>query len=138
LVAAAWLHDIGYSPELVDTGFHPLDGARYLRRSGFDDRVARLVAHHSAAVFEAQERGLLEQLLGEFEPDESPVADLLWLCDMTVGPLGQDLRVEGRLTEISSRYGPVHLVTRSMARARAEILSAVERAGVFLERHQPK
>ena len=31
LEAAAWLHDIGYSPELADTGFHPLDGARYLR-----------------------------------------------------------------------------------------------------------
>ncbi|MEU9439335.1 HD domain-containing protein [Streptomyces sp. NPDC048304] len=25
LVAAAWLHDIGYAPELRDTGFHPLD-----------------------------------------------------------------------------------------------------------------
>jgi HD-GYP domain-containing protein (c-di-GMP phosphodiesterase class II) len=24
LEAAAWLHDIGYSPELVETGFHPL------------------------------------------------------------------------------------------------------------------
>ena len=30
LVAAAWLHDIGYAPDLVDTGFHPLDGARFL------------------------------------------------------------------------------------------------------------
>ena len=34
LVAAAWLHDIGYAPDLVETGFHPLDGARYLRRWG--------------------------------------------------------------------------------------------------------
>jgi HD superfamily phosphodiesterase len=33
LVAATWLHDIGYSPALTDTGFHPLDGARYLRTS---------------------------------------------------------------------------------------------------------
>ncbi|WP_349497869.1 HD domain-containing protein [Actinoallomurus iriomotensis] len=31
LAAAAWLHDIGYSPEVVDTGFHPLDGARRVR-----------------------------------------------------------------------------------------------------------
>ncbi len=23
VVAAAWLHDIGYVPELVETGFHP-------------------------------------------------------------------------------------------------------------------
>src|ERR1039457_5290775 len=30
LTAAAFLHDIGYAPDLIDTGFHPLDGARYL------------------------------------------------------------------------------------------------------------
>ena len=45
LVAAAWLHDIGYAPELVETGFHPLDGARYLRRQGVDAQVVSLVAH---------------------------------------------------------------------------------------------
>ena len=26
LEAAAWLHDIGYAPDLAKTGFHPLDG----------------------------------------------------------------------------------------------------------------
>jgi HD superfamily phosphodiesterase len=26
LAAAAWLHDVGYAPAVVDTGFHPLDG----------------------------------------------------------------------------------------------------------------
>lgn len=26
--ADAWLHDIGYSPELIDTGMHAIDGAR--------------------------------------------------------------------------------------------------------------
>ena len=36
LVAAAWLHDIGYSPAIADTGFHPLDGARHLRSLGGD------------------------------------------------------------------------------------------------------
>lgn len=30
LIAAAWLHDIGYAPELADTGFHPVDGAWYV------------------------------------------------------------------------------------------------------------
>jgi hypothetical protein len=29
--AAAFLHDIGYSSVVRSTGFHPLDGARYLR-----------------------------------------------------------------------------------------------------------
>jgi hypothetical protein len=31
LRAAAMLHDIGYTPSLATTGFHPFDGARYLR-----------------------------------------------------------------------------------------------------------
>ena len=31
LVAAAYLHDIGYAADLAGSGFHPLDGARRLR-----------------------------------------------------------------------------------------------------------
>jgi hypothetical protein len=44
MVMAAWLHDIGYAPELAVTGFHPLDGARFLRRAGADGQVVSLVA----------------------------------------------------------------------------------------------
>src|SRR3954453_18745910 len=51
LEGAAWLHDIGYSPGLVVTGFHPLDGARYLRDEHSADSVlCALVAYHSCAV----------------------------------------------------------------------------------------
>src|SRR5258708_37957327 len=52
LIAAAYLHDIGYAPSLKKTGFHPLDGANYLRSLGHE-RLASLVAHHSGACFEA-------------------------------------------------------------------------------------
>jgi putative nucleotidyltransferase with HDIG domain len=70
LVSAAWLHDIGYAPELEGTGFHPVDGARYLREQGFDERVVSLVAHHSCARFEAEVRGLGDVLSVEFpRPD---------------------------------------------------------------------
>ena len=31
LIAAAYLHDIGYVPALASTGFHPLDGGRFVR-----------------------------------------------------------------------------------------------------------
>lgn len=34
--AAAILHDVGYSSKLVQVGFHPIDGARHLRRLGLD------------------------------------------------------------------------------------------------------
>jgi putative nucleotidyltransferase with HDIG domain len=52
------LHDIGYAPSLVATGFHPVDGARFLRAQGTPEVVVSLVAHHSGAVFEAEQRGL--------------------------------------------------------------------------------
>jgi HD superfamily phosphodiesterase len=59
LEAAAWLHDIGYAPGLVVTGLHTLDGARYLRDAHrADAMLCRLVAHHSCAIVEAEERGL--------------------------------------------------------------------------------
>ena len=47
LVDAAWLHDIGYSPEVVRTGFHPLDGARYLMSIGASTDLVGAVAHYS-------------------------------------------------------------------------------------------
>lgn len=66
LEAAAVLHDIGYAPDLAKTGFHPLDGARYLRdTANADERVINLVAHHSCSWLEADARGLREELEGE-------------------------------------------------------------------------
>ena len=45
LEAAAWLHDVGYLPELARTGLHGLDGARYLRDvQHADPMLCRLVA----------------------------------------------------------------------------------------------
>ena len=60
LGTAAWLHDICYSPALRETGFHPLDGARYLAGAGHL-REAALVAHHSGARFVAEVRGLVAE-----------------------------------------------------------------------------
>lgn len=56
LIVAAWWHDLGYSPGLRSTGLHQLDGARHLTDAGYPTRLCRLVAHHSAATFEAEER----------------------------------------------------------------------------------
>src|SRR4051794_24410392 len=87
LIAAAYLHDVGYAPELEDTGFHPIDGARWLRASGHE-RLACLVAHHSGARFEAEERGLLRELAA-FPEERSIVADLLTYCDLTTDAHGR-------------------------------------------------
>ncbi|MEV4180637.1 HD domain-containing protein [Streptosporangium canum] len=127
LTAAAWLHDIGYAPELVDTGFHPLDGARYLRDvHQADDKLVRLVAHHLCAVYEATERGLLEVLNAEFDQERLELVEALTYCDMTTSPDGHPLEVDVRLAEIHSRYGPAHLVSRSIANATPCITSAVQ------------
>ncbi len=87
LEAAAWLHDIGYSPKLADTGFHPLDGARYLRDVEHADLVlCRLVANHSCAIIEADERGLANVLSSEFPVPAPMLNDALAYCDMTTTP----------------------------------------------------
>jgi len=126
LVSAAWLHDIGYAPSVTVTGFHPLDGARFLRAEGVDPRVVNLVAHHSHAVVEASERGLEEELLDEFPLDPSLPHDALCFCDMTTGPRGQRMAVEERLAEIRQRYGPGDVVTRFIERAEPSIVATVK------------
>ena len=124
--AAAWLHDIGYLPELAATGLHGLDGARYLRDVQHAERLlSRLVAHHSCAVIEAEERGLADVLTREFSPPPGPLADTLTFCDMTTSPDGEQVQVHNRLAEIHHRYGAGHLVSRSIRRATPLILEAV-------------
>lgn len=114
LVAAAYLHDVGYAPSLAVTGFHPLDGARWIRETGPGGRLARLVAHHSCAVYEARVRGLAEVLIAEFEPEDSATYDALVFCDMTTGPTGRAVLFEDRIREIRERYGPGHEVTMAL------------------------
>ena len=126
LEAAAWLHDIGYLPELAATGLHGLDGARYLRDvQHAEPLLCRLVAHHSCAVIEAEERGLAHILTREFAPPPRPLADALTFCDMTTSPDGEHVHVNHRLAEIHDRYGSGHLVSRSIRRATPLILEAV-------------
>jgi len=127
LEAAAWLHDIGCAPGLAVTGLHALDGARYLRDAQHaDTMLCRLVAHHSYAVIEADERGLADVLGLEFEPAPYALSSVLTFCDLTTSPDGELVPVERRLAEIHHRYGPGHLVSRSIQRATPMILRAVE------------
>ncbi|MET0426618.1 MAG: HD domain-containing protein [Actinoplanes sp.] len=105
LVAAAWLHDIGYAPALRETGFHPLDGARYLNRHGWPARLCGLVAHHSEAGCVAAVRGLADQLAA-FSRENSPVSDALTFADQTVGPYGRRMNVDERLADMLRRHGP--------------------------------
>ncbi len=135
LLEAAWLHDIGYTPGLVATGLHSLDGARYLRDAQQADAVlCRLVAHHSGAIIEAGERGLADTLSHEFEPAPTFLSMVLTCCDMTTSPDGELVPVDRRLAEIHHRYGPDHLVSRSIHRATPMILRAVDQVHARISR----
>lgn len=127
LEAAAVLHDVGYAPDLAEAGFHPLDGARFLRTLEAPSRLVNLVAHHSYALLEARLRGIESQLT-EF-PDEgiTVVRDALWYCDLTTTPHGERTSAPARMAEIKRRYGPDSLVAQFITEAGPELLAAINR-----------
>ncbi|MFE7428287.1 HD domain-containing protein [Streptomyces sp. NPDC057545] len=139
LTSAAVLHDVGYAPRLALTGFHPLDGARFLRDThAADERLVRLVANHSLALLETEEWGLREVLEAEFPLlDDQRLVDALVYCDMTTTPDGEVTSADARLAEITSRYGFDSLVGRFIRRASPDILAAVGRVKAALAA-QPK
>jgi len=104
LVAAAWLHDIGYAPAAHVTGFHPLDGALFLAARGWPPRLCGLVACHSGAGFAAAELGLADEL-SRFTHEESEVSDALTYADQTTGPDGQPVTFAERMAEMLARHG---------------------------------
>ncbi|MBC9822556.1 HD domain-containing protein [Terrabacter sp. MAHUQ-38] len=127
VLAAAWLHDVGYGPSVARTGFHPLDGARFLQEQGVSAEVVALVAHHTGARFEAEERGLLDEL--ETLPSPPPEdLDALTLIDLVVGPTGELTTPGRRIEEILTRYGSGDPVHRAVTRSRSSLLDSAARA----------
>lgn len=129
LEIAAWLHDIGYADALARTGMHALDGARFLELLEAPQLVVGLVAFHTGAEFEAEERGLLGKLL-EFERPNQSVLDQMILADMVSGPCGERVSVSQRLADILSRYEPQHPVHRAVSLSGPYLRSASERASL--------
>lgn len=131
LVAAAWLHDVGYAPSVRSSGFHPVDGAVFVRAEGFPAVVVSLVAYHTGAVFEARERGLSEAL-AEFPQPPELLLDVLTCADMMTGPDGSPMRPEDRISEILSRYGEDDPVHRAITLSAPSLLAAVARVNALV------
>jgi hypothetical protein len=125
LLDAAWLHDIGYAPSLQITGFHPLDGARWLRSEGWPAEVCCLVAWHTRAGTEAALRDLSVVLAAEFPaPPELAQAALAW-ADLTSSPTGDCCEAADRLAEIQDRYPPGSVVSRAISANLPSLLADV-------------
>ncbi|GAA0312580.1 HDIG domain-containing metalloprotein [Kineococcus aurantiacus] len=136
LLAAAWLHDIGYAPALRSSGFHPLDGARYLRAHGWPEPIPTLVAHHSGARFVARTRRLEHDLddfpltgpaLGLSGSEVRALADVLTWADQTTGPDGQPVSLDERLADMLHRHGPDSPNARSHHDREPDLRAAVRR-----------
>ena len=134
LVAAAWLHDIGYAEPLRRSGFHPLDGAWHLQADHWPEPFAGLVAHHSAAGLVAAVCGLAGPM-GCFPATRyawGPVADALTFADQTTGPDGEVMDVENRLADMLRRHGPDSPNARAHAQRAPAIRAAVHRTELRL------
>ncbi len=91
-----------------------------------DAMLCQLVAHHSHAIVEAEERGLADVLALEFKPAPYVLSSVLTCCDMTTSPDGELVPADRRLAEIHHHYGPGHSVSRSIQRTTPMILRAVD------------
>ncbi|MFE3195933.1 HD domain-containing protein [Nocardia sp. NPDC059240] len=129
-VTAAYLHDVGYG--FPATGFHPIDGANLLSTRRFSAAVCNLVAFHSAAVIEAEVRGLDAQIFEPFAladaPDIDVASDFVWWADMTTGPTGETVTIDRRLAEIRERYEEGSVVRTAIDRSEPLLRAAVQRA----------
>lgn len=131
VVAAAWLHDVGYAPAVQQTGFHPVDGATFLRNREWSENVCALVAFHTGSRFEARERGLTH-LLNAFQPPLGRSLDVLNYLDLSIGPNGSTISPEDRIEEILDRYDAASPVHVAVTRARRHLLSSVDRVEALL------
>jgi HD domain len=102
LELAALLHDVGRALDPDDTEPHGFVGARFLDGLGLHD-VAPLVAHHSAARFEAELRGMTH--LDDWRVAEPGLLHLLTLLDRTTDGRGRRVGLLERRADIERRHG---------------------------------
>ena len=145
--AASWVHDVGYSTQIATTGFHALDGARYLAAHSWPDTLLSLVAYHTGAEWEAQQRDLSDQLTAIPRPPQHLI-DAVTTVDLTTGPDGSPITLAARLADILRRYpphDPVHraismsstYLTQCQARVTARVQAAASPAKVGQSRRDP-
>lgn len=137
IVAATWLHDVGYASDVATTGFHPVDGAHFAQNAGLPALVVSLIAFHTGSEFEARQRGLLADL-NQFVPPPRDVLDVVTYADMTTSPAGMPISAKDRVAEILSRYAQDDPVFTAVSQSAPELLAAVARVEERLSAAQPR
>jgi hypothetical protein len=132
LVAAAWLHDIGYAAGLRKTGFHPLDGAWHLRAIGWPPAICNLVAHHSGARFVARVLDL-DGELNAYPFSQDHVSDALTVADQTTGMHGEAMNTEDRMSAMLERHGPDSANARAHHQREPYLRAAADRVAKRLD-----
>jgi hypothetical protein len=79
---AAWLHDLVTTSRWRPRAFTRLTERRSRQLRGAPRDLVSLVAYHSGAVFEAERRGLADELAA-IDPPPQPVLDALTFVDVT-------------------------------------------------------
>ena len=121
VVAAAWLHDIGYAPAIARTGFHPLDGALFLAHEGWPEEVVFLVAHHSHAAVVAPYYGV-EPHMALFEHLPGLADDVITFSDLRAGPNGLGADPRDRVKDMRRRHVDRTFVPEGIREARYRML----------------
>lgn len=134
LLAAAYVHDIGYAPSLRKTGYHSIDGAYYLRDHR-QERLASLVAHHFEAYTVVQQLDLIADL-ENFPREYSIIADALDYCDLTSDSAGNIVTFQERLDDILRRHPDAHPITYATYEAIPALRKTYERIQQLLDTHE--
>lgn len=122
---AALLHDIGYSEEVNFTGFHPVDGYRFLRAKGYVKDILDVVLHHSLA----REDYLHNHSTKELEDYKEiilsdraqKILEIVSYADWHTDGQGNRVSVDGRYADILDRHGHNSKVGEFMLSIRPQI-----------------
>jgi hypothetical protein len=139
LLSACYLHDIGYSPNLRQFQFHPLDGAIFAHEHGFSKPVVAAILFHSCAFEQVQQtRPDLIEVYKINEPllDKQDLyfIDLVTYCDLHTSSTGQLITFPERVKEVVERYGEDHEVSKLMVENRPYYEKIIARVNNLLKR----
>jgi hypothetical protein len=116
---AALLHDIGYWQPIATTGFHPVDGANFLKEQG-QEILADLIIGHSCS----PEEGKLMGFDG-IEQSKTLIGKLITYWDVQVKQGGEVVSYKERFEDIINRYGVDSIVGRANILAKPRIEAIV-------------